>query len=151
MDPSDIVSVTVRVRNQQNNKWQPICQLHYKTYANEGDWSCTKHLQIRCHYGVKEIKHKELFVLRIYLIHVYYLMYFYYLSLFVIQVLSLDKLADLLVYLSLSIIHCISTELLYVCLTVGVWIGKRLSNWTTTGNTNSLSDFIKIDSSDEMW
>ena len=60
------------------------------------------------------------------LMHVYYSMYFYYLLLFVIHVLSLDKLRDLLRYLSLSVMGCISAELLYVCQTVSVWIGKWL-------------------------
>ena len=46
--------------------------------------------------GVKEIWHKEVCVLRIGLMHVSYSMYFYYLLLFVIHVLSLDKLGDLL-------------------------------------------------------
>ena len=41
--------------------------------------------------GVTRIRHKELCVLRISLMHVYYTMYFYYLLLFVIHVLSLDK------------------------------------------------------------
>ena len=70
--------------------------------------------------SVKGIRHKEVCVLRIGLMHVYYSMYFYYLLLFVIHVLSLDKLVDLLVYLSLSMMRCISAELLYVCQTVGV-------------------------------
>ena len=76
--------------------------------------------------GVKGIRHKEVCVLRIGLIHVYYLMYFYYLLLFVIHVLSLDQLGNLLMYLSLSVMSCISAELLYVCQTVGIWIGKWL-------------------------
>ena len=67
-------------------------------------------------------------MLRIGLIHVYYSMYFYYLLLCVIYVLSLDKLCDLLMYLSLSVMCCISAELSYVCQTVGVWIGKWLPN-----------------------
>ena len=61
--------------------------------------------------GVKGINHKELCVLSVGLIQVYYLMYFYYLLLFVIHVLSLHKLGDLLMYLSLSMIRCISAEL----------------------------------------
>ena len=81
-----------------------------------------------CPDGVKGIRHKELCVLRIGLIHVYYSMYFYYLLLFCIHVLLLDKLVDLLMYLSLSVMCCISTELPYVCQTVGVWIGKWLPN-----------------------
>ena len=60
--------------------------------------------------------------------HVSYLMYFYYRLLFIIHVLSLDKLRDLLMYLSLRVTRRISAELSYVCQTVGVWIGKWLSN-----------------------
>ena len=71
-------------------------------------------------HGVKGIRHKEVCVLRIGLMHVYYSMYFYYLRLFVIYVLSFDKLGDLLMYLSLSVMRCISAELSYVCQTVGV-------------------------------
>ena len=78
--------------------------------------------------GVKVIRHKEVCVLRIGLMHVYYSMYFYYLLWFVIQMLLLDKLGDLLMYLSLSVMRCISVELLYICQTVGVWIGKWLPN-----------------------
>ena len=78
--------------------------------------------------GVKGIRHKKVCVLRIGLIHVYYSMYFYYLLLFIIHVLSMDKLGDLLMYLSLSMMCCISAELLCVCQTVGVWIGKWLPN-----------------------
>ena len=78
--------------------------------------------------GVKGIRHKEVYVLRIGLMHVYHSMYFHYLLLFVIHVLSLDRLGDLLMYLSLSVIRYISAELLYVFQTVGVWIGKGLPN-----------------------
>ena len=78
--------------------------------------------------GVKGIRHKEVCVLRIGLMHVYHSMYFHSLLSFVIRVLLLDKLGDLLMYLSLSAIRCISAEPLYVCQTVGVWIGKRLPN-----------------------
>ena len=74
--------------------------------------------------GVKGMRHKEVCVLRIGLMHVYHSMYFHYLLSFVIHVSLLDKLGDLLMYLSLSAIRCISAELLYVCQTVGVWIGK---------------------------
>ena len=77
--------------------------------------------------GDKRIRHKEVCVLKIGLMHVSYSMYFYYL-LFIIHVLFLDKLGDLLMYVSLSVIHCISVELLCVCQTVGVWIGKWLPN-----------------------
>ena len=78
--------------------------------------------------GVKGIRHKEVCVLRIGLIHVHYLMYFYNLLLFVIHVLLFDKLGDLLMYLSLSVMRCISAELSHVCQTVSVWIGKWLPN-----------------------
>ena len=73
-----------------------------------------------CLDGVKGIRHKEVYILRIGLMHVYYSMYFYYLLLFVIHVLSIDKLGELLTYLSLSVIRCISAELLYVCQPVDV-------------------------------
>ena len=49
---------------------------------------------------MKGIRHKEVYVLRIGLMHVKYSMYFYYLLLFVIHVLSLDKLVHLLMSLS---------------------------------------------------
>ena len=78
--------------------------------------------------GVKGIRHKEVCVLGIGLMHVYHSMYFHYLLLLVIHVILLDTLGDLLMYLSLSAIRCISAEPLYVCQTVGVWIGKWLPN-----------------------
>ena len=78
--------------------------------------------------GVKGIRHKEVYVFRIGLMHVYHSMYFYYLLLFVIHVSPLDKLGDLLMHLSLSVMCCISAELSYVCQTVGVRIGKWLPN-----------------------
>ena len=64
--------------------------------------------------GVKGIRHKDVCVLRIGLMHVYYSMYFYYLLFFVIHVLSLDKLGDLLLYLRLNVMCYIPIELLYV-------------------------------------
>ena len=78
--------------------------------------------------SVKRIRHKEVCIYRIGLMHVYYSMYFYYLLVFVIYVLLWDKLGDLLMYLSLSVMRCTSAELLYACQTVGVWIGKWLPN-----------------------
>ena len=57
--------------------------------------------------GVKGIRHKEVCVLRIGLMHVYYSMYFCYFLLLVIHMLSLDKLVDLLMYLTLSVMRCI--------------------------------------------
>ena len=68
--------------------------------------------------GVKGIRHKEVCVLRIGLMHVYYLMYFHYLLLFVIYMLLLDKLLHLLMYLSLSVIRHISAQLSHVCQTI---------------------------------
>ena len=65
--------------------------------------------------GVKGIKYKEVCVLSIGLMHVYYSMYFYYLLFFIIHVSLFDKLGDLPMYLSLSVMRCISTELPYVC------------------------------------
>ena len=56
-----------------------------------------------CQDCVKGIKHKEVYVIRIGLIHVYYSMYLYYFLLFLIHVLSLNKLGDLLMYLSLRV------------------------------------------------
>ena len=70
--------------------------------------------------GIKRIRHKQVCVLRIGLMHVYYLMYFYYLLFFVIDVLLLDILVDLLIYPTLSVIRCISAELSHVYQTVGV-------------------------------
>ena len=74
--------------------------------------------------GVKGIVYKEVYVLRIGLMHVYDSIYFYYLLLFVTYVLLLDKIGDQLMHLSLTVMRCIFVELLYVCQTVGVWIGK---------------------------
>ena len=73
--------------------------------------------------GVKGIRHKEVCVLRIGLMHVYNSIYFYCLPLFVIHLLLLDNLGDLLMYLSLSVMRCISAELLYACHTVRVRTG----------------------------
>ena len=61
-------------------------QLHYKTYAKEVDKSPTSHLRIGRPDGVKGIRHKEVCVLEIGLMHVYYSKYIYYLMLFVIYV-----------------------------------------------------------------
>ena len=74
--------------------------------------------------ALKGIRHKELCVLRIGLMHVYHVMYFNYLLLFVIHVLPLDKFRDLLMYLSLSTMRCILAELSCICQAVGVWIVK---------------------------
>ena len=49
----------------------------------------------------KGIKHMEVCVLKIGLIYIYYSMDYYYL-LFVINIVSLDKLGDQLIYLSLK-------------------------------------------------
>ena len=74
--------------------------------------------------GVEDIRHTKVCVLRHGLMHVYHSMYIYYFLFFIIHVLSLDKLRDLLMYLSLSVVRSISAELLYVCQTVGVFIRK---------------------------
>ena len=107
-------------------------------------------MQIGRQDGVEEIRHKEVYVLSIGLMHVYYSMYFNYLLLFVIHVLSLDKLEDLPMYLSLSVMRCISTELSCVCQTVSVWIRKWLPNLATTDDTTSHTVFTKIGSSHEI-
>ena len=77
-------------------------------------------MQIGRQDGVKGIRHKEVCVLSIGLMHVYYSMYFYYFLLFVICILLLDKLGDLLLYLRLSMMYCISPAQLDVYQTVGV-------------------------------
>ena len=100
--------------------------------------------------SVKRIRHKEVYVLRIGLMHIYYSIYCYYLVLFIFMLLSLDKLGDLLMYHSLSVIGCILAELSYVCQTVGIWIGKWLPNYVTTDNTTSYTSFTKIGSSHEI-
>ena len=67
--------------------------------------------------GVKSIRHKEVYVLRIGLIHVYHLIYFYYLLCCITHVLLLDKLGDLLLYLSLGI-YIVSQLSYYICVRV---------------------------------
>ena len=100
--------------------------------------------------GVKGIRHKEVCVPRIGDMHVYYSRYFHYLLLFVIHVLLLDKLGDLLMYLSPSVIRCISAELSDVCQTVSVRIGKWLPNWATTDHATLHTGCSKIGSSHEI-
>ena len=73
---------------------------------------------------VKRIRHKEVCLLRIGLMYAYYSMYFYNLLLFAIHVLAWDKLGDLLMHLSLSVMSYISAVLSHVCQTVGVLIRK---------------------------
>ena len=65
---------------------------------------------------------------------VYYLMYFYYLLLFLIHVLLLNKLRDLLMYLSLRVMHCISlNSQVYVRLQVsGLGSGFPIRQLLTT-------------------
>ena len=84
------------------------------------------HLLMGCRDAVKRMRHKQVCVFRISLIHVYYSIYSYYLQLFVIHVLLLDTHVDIQMYISLSIMCCISAERKYVCQTVGVCIGKWL-------------------------
>ena len=97
-----------------------------------------------CQDGVKGIRHKEVYVLRIGLMRVEYSMYFYYLLLFIIYMLSLDKLEDQLMYLSLSLMRCISAEVSHACQTVGVWIVEWLPNQATTNDTASHTGFTEI-------
>ena len=66
------------------------------------------------------MKHKQVYVLRIGVMHVYNSMYFYYLMLFVIYMLLLDKLSDLHLYLTLCMMRCISAEHLYIYHPVGL-------------------------------
>ena len=79
--------------------------------------------------------------------HVYYSIYFYYLLLFVIHVLSLDKLGDLLMCLSLNVMRCILAELSYACQTIGVWIGKWPPDQVTTDDIVLHVGLTKIGSS----
>ena len=60
------------------------------------------------------------------------------------------KLEDLLMYLSLSVMRCISAELFHACQTVGVLIGKWFPNQATTDNTASYVGLTEIGSSYEI-
>ena len=99
---------------------------------------------------VKRIWHKEVCVLRIGLMHVYHSIDFHYLLSFVIHVLLLDKLVDLLIHFSLSVMCCISAELPHVCQIVGVCIGKWRPNQATTDNAASHTGYTEIGSSHEI-
>ena len=79
---------------------------------------------MRCHVGIKGIRHKEVCLLRVGHMHIYYLMYFNYFLFFFTYVLSLHNLEDLLPHLRLSMMRCISAEALYVSQTVGLGMGK---------------------------
>ena len=70
--------------------------------------------------------------------------------LFVVHVLSVTKLGDVLLFLSLSVMRCISAELLDVYQTAGVCIGKWFPVKATTDNTAAFIAFTKIDSSYEI-
>ena len=94
--------------------------------------------------SMKGIRYKEVCVLRIGLMPVYYLMYFYDLLLFVIHMLSLDKLGDLPTYLNQSMRRCISAGLLYTCQPVVLWIGIWFPNLATTGDTASCVGLTEI-------
>ena len=67
-----------------------------------------------CLDGIIGSQPKVVSVLKIGLMHVYHLMYFFNLLLFITHVSSLDKLRDLLLYFSLTMIHYMSAELLHV-------------------------------------
>ena len=54
-------------------------------------------------------------------------------------------------YLSLSVMCCTSAELFYVCQTMGVLVGKWLSDETTTDNTASYVDLTEIGSAYKIW
>ena len=69
--------------------------------------------------------------------HIYYSMYFYYLLYFITHILSLTKLGDMLLHLSLSVISCIAAELGYVGQTVGIWIGKWLLDEASSNDRDS--------------
>ena len=99
---------------------------------------------------LKGIRYKEVCVLKIGLMHIYYSIYFYYLLLFVIHVLALDKLVDLLKYLSLILMRCISVELFYICQTLGLLIRKGLPNQTTIDDTALCVGLTAIGSSYEI-
>ena len=64
--------------------------------------------------SINRIRHKKMYVISIGFMYVHYVMYFYYL-LFVIQVLSLNKLGNLIVYVSQREMCGMLTKLLFVC------------------------------------
>ena len=74
--------------------------------------------------SIKSIRYKELYLLKIGLIYVYYLIAFHYVLLFVMYILSLDHLVNLLLFLSLRMIYCISAEHLYARHIAGLCIGE---------------------------
>ena len=78
--------------------------------------------------------------------NVYYLMDFYSTLLFVLYVLFLDMLRDLHMSLNLSEMHSSLAEVVYVCYTIGIWIGQWLPNWATIGKIASPTGFTKIGS-----
>ena len=63
-----------------------------------------------CQDDVQQIRHNEVCMLRIGLMHISHTIYLYYLLLFVIHVLSLDKLRDLRMHLCLSLMRYITSE-----------------------------------------
>ena len=103
-----------------------------------------------CQDGVTGIRHKEVCVLWIDHMHVCNSIDFYSLLEFVIHILLLDKLRDLLMYLSLSVIRSIVAEILHVCQTVGFLIGKCLPICATTDDTASYVSLPEIVSSYEI-
>ena len=74
-----------------------------------------------CHQdSMKWIRYKDVYVHKITVIQVYYSIYVCYHLVFVTNVLLLDKLPNLPLYLNLSTMRCISAIYLFMYLTVGV-------------------------------
>ena len=81
--------------------------------------------------GVKGIRHKEVCVCTIGLMHVYYSMSFYYLLLFVIHLLLLDKLGYLLMYLGLSVMRAsqLNSHIMSDCMFLDWEVASQLGNY----------------------
>ena len=105
--------IKTQVRDLHSNKWQSILQVYHQTCTNEVDGSPTRYLQIERLDDVKGIRHKQVYVHRIGLIYGYYAMYFYYLRLFFIDIFLLDKFRNVLLNLSLSVMRCMSGDIVY--------------------------------------
>ena len=112
--------IQTQVRDLHSNKWQSILQVYRQTCTNEVDRLPTRYLQIEHPDDVKGIRHKKVCVYRIGLIYSYYAMYFYYLRLLFIDIFSLDKFRNVLLNLSLSVMHCMSGDIGYEYQTFGI-------------------------------
>ena len=82
--------------------------------------------------GVKGTRDKKVCVFAIGVLYFYYSIYLTCVLWFIMYFLSLDKLADLLIYLSLHMMSSISVKLVHVSQSVSVWIGKQLCNSKAT-------------------